>query len=504
MVDNLSNYFNSGLKRFFSGIMLSRISGLGRDLVMAYAFGDHPAVAAFLIAFRFSNLLRRFFGEGPLQSAFIPHFEGLKNQNPQSAYAFFKKLTLLLTGILVGLVVVLEIGLFSSSGIFSSANQEVIHLTTWMLPAIIFICLYGLNISFLQCHNAFFVPSIAPFLCNMMWILGALYLKGNTPTVAMPILAKWVCLGFVIQWAVTLPQMRQYLKGKVKGPLMQSEVKKLAKTFSLGALGVGAMQINSFLDAIFSRCAHESGPVYLWYANRFQQLALAMLGIAAVNTLVPLMSRAIKRGDIEKGKEIFAFGCRRIITMMLPMTLAIYTLGFAAIDLVFGRGSFSLYAVNQTTGCLVAYALGLVPTTLIMLYSAVLYAEDDFRTPSFFALMTVGINIGLNTLFVFGLHLGPISTALATSMGAWCNYLALRHVVQKKGWKMEYSVQAFLSLLFAALLASFITVGLEPALRQIVSNKGLLFVIPGCSFVGILVLYAAIFKNRDLKELARL
>ena len=139
-----------------------------------------------------------------------------------------------------------------------------------------------------------------------------------------------------------------------------------------------------------------------------------------------------------------------------------------------------------------------------MLYSAVLYAEDDFRTPSFFSLMTVGINIGLNTLFVFGLHLGPISTALATSMGAWCNYLALRHVVGKKGWKMGYSTQAFTSLLFGALLASFVTVSIEPLLRQIVSNKGLLFVIPGCSFIGVLALYAAIFKNRDLKELARL
>ena len=495
MTKELSKYFTSGLRRFFSGIMLSRISGLGRDLVMAYAFGDHPAVAAFLIAFRFSNLLRRFFGEGPLQSAFIPHFEGLKSQDEEAAYNFFRKLTRLLSVILIAIVIALELGLGSTMGFLSSETYEIVQLTTWMLPCLIFICLYGLNVSFLQCHNAFFVPSIAPFLCNMMWIMGALYLKGRMASEAMPTLAKWVMVGFVIQWAVTLPQMRRFIRGKVQGPLIQKEVKTLAKTFSLGALGVGAMQINSFVDVIFARCAHPSGPVYLWYANRFQQLALAMLGIAAVNTLVPILSRAIKKGAIEKGKEVFVFGCRRVLTMMLPMTFAIYMLGFAAIDLVFGRGNFSHYAVNQTTGCLAAYSLGLVPATLIMLHSAVLYAKGNFRTPTLFSIITVGLNIGLNSLFVFGLGFGPVSTALATSIGAWCNYLMLRRVLLGKGWHMGYSFRSFAHLLSATLLASLAVFFLEPALRQSFSSKLLLFVIPGCLFVGILAVYALLIKS---------
>ena len=193
---------------------------------MAYAFGDHPAVAAFLIAFRFSNLLRRFFGEGLLQSAFIPHFEGLRAENEEQAYGFFRKLTSLLSLILVVLVLVLELGLGSMMGFLPPAAREIMGLTTWMLPCLVFICLYGLNVSFLQCHNAFFIPSIAPFLCNMMWILGALYLKGRMAGEAMPILARWVLVGFVIQWLVTLPQLRRFIGRKVKGPLEQEEVRE--------------------------------------------------------------------------------------------------------------------------------------------------------------------------------------------------------------------------------------------------------------------------------------
>jgi len=51
------------------------MTGLLRDIAMAFAFGTHSAIAAFMIAFRFSHLLRRIFGEGAMQSALIPHFE---------------------------------------------------------------------------------------------------------------------------------------------------------------------------------------------------------------------------------------------------------------------------------------------------------------------------------------------------------------------------------------------------------------------------------------------
>jgi len=504
MTRDLSKYLASGFRRFSSGLMLSRISGLGRDLVMAYVFGDHPSVAALLIAFRFSHLLRRFLGEGALQSAFVPHFEGLKNQDENRAYGFFQQLTRLLSIILLLIVIVLEVGATSIMSVVPTKNREILYLTTWMLPSLIFISLYGLNLSFLQCHNSFFIPNISPCISNMMWMVGALSLKGQAVGEAMPVLAKWVVVGFVIQWIATLPQVRQFVRRKTNGPLLSKEVKVLAKIFSLGALGVGAMQINSFLDVIFSRYAHSSGPLYLWYASRFQQFALAMFGIATVSTLAPVLSRAIKCGDIERGKEIFIFGCRRVLTVMLLMTFAIHTLGFGAIDLIFGRGNFSPYAVDQTSKCLIAYSLGLIPTALIMLYSVVSYAEGDFRRPTIFSFFTMGINLVLNSLFVFGLGLGAVSIAWATSIGGWCNYCMLRYLLLKRGWSMGQSLSSLTSLLSTALLASLAIWFLEGFLRQIVSNRLCLFVVPGILFSLIFVFYAFCIKDwSELKAIVR-
>ncbi|MCB1082079.1 MAG: murein biosynthesis integral membrane protein MurJ, partial [Chlamydiia bacterium] len=478
----LGRYFLSGLRRFFSGMMLSRVSGLGRDLSMAYAFGDHPMVAAFIVAFRLANVLRRFFGEGPLQSAFIPQFEGMKKESREEAYAFFRKLTVCVGALVLLIIGVGELGIHSSLSLWSEKNQEVLVLMKWMLPTLFFISLYGLNVSFLQCHSRFFVSSMAPFLCNAMWIIGALTLKNLPMERAMLGLAKMVLVGFIIQWMVTAFQMLKVMGTKkwLGGSFFPKEVKTLAKAFSLGAFGVGAMQINSFLDAIFSRCAHISGPVYLWYASRFQQLALAIFGIAAVNTLVPLLSQAIKGKELERARGIFSFGFKKVALLMVPMTFAIGALGFSAIDLVLGRGSFTPYATDQTAQCLIVYGLSLLPSTLVMIDSAVFYAEGDFKTPAYFSLMTVGINGALNSLFVFGLGLGPVSIALATSASAWCNFIGLRWLSKKKGWRGGFAWKEWVYLLGGAALAATVALRIQPYF----ADKLLHFTVPGIAFVG--------------------
>ena len=52
--------------------MLSRITGLLRELLIARAFGASGFTDAFFVAFRIPNLLRRLFAEGAFSQAFVP------------------------------------------------------------------------------------------------------------------------------------------------------------------------------------------------------------------------------------------------------------------------------------------------------------------------------------------------------------------------------------------------------------------------------------------------
>lgn len=62
----------SAAAKVSSFTMLSRITGLLRETLIARSFGASEWTDAFNVAFRLPNLLRRLFAEGAFSQAFVP------------------------------------------------------------------------------------------------------------------------------------------------------------------------------------------------------------------------------------------------------------------------------------------------------------------------------------------------------------------------------------------------------------------------------------------------
>lgn len=435
--------------RFFSGTMLSRMTGLMRDIAMASAFGTHPAVAIFLVAFRFSHLFRRLLGEGAMQTAFIPQFEKLKQENPGRACNFFRDLTFMLIGVLIVLIlssIALLFGLLNW-GNFSPDNKECLLLTLFMLPSLLFICLFGLNAGLLQCEKSYFVPSFAPCAFNIVWILGVFCLWKFRPEEAMAWLAGFVTLACLGQWLMTVLPTWKILKkyglpsSEKEGHFFSRDLKNFIKPLFLGIAGVSASQINNALDSIFAWYADPEGPAFLWYAIRLQQLPIGLFGIALSGAVLPPLSRALSNQNLSQYKQFLEFALSRSISLMLPITIGIFLLGEASIYLIYGRGDFSPQSVLGTTQCLWGYGFGLIPVCLVLILGPAFYAKGDYRTPTLASLAAMLLNIGLNSLLIGGLNLGAASVAWATSVSAWFNVVVLAAFL----WQ---SVGAYLSIYF--------------------------------------------------------
>ncbi len=438
---------------------MSRISGMVRDISMAAVFGDHPSVAAFMVAFRFSHFLRRLFGEGVLQSIFIPNYEELRIKDEQRASCFFFRLTGIVAVLLFAIVMVVE-G-FAFFNLSNPESQEVLRLFAWMFPSLIFICLYGLNISLLQCRDSFFISSVAPFACNLIWIVAIFLFAKQSTEQAMVNLALFTLIGFIVQWTLTLPKTWGVLsEGKSNNKdsifVLSNEMRAIGKATLFGLLGVTAVQINSFLDMVFARYADLKGPVYLWYAIRLEQFPLALIGFACVYSIVPSLSREIKANAMEKAKELFFFGHQRIFLLVIPCTFALFALSFSSVNLLFGRGHFSQDAVTQTSLCLWAYGLSLLPSTLTIYQSSLFYAFGNYKMPAAASLISVGISIVLNSMFVFAFHWGAISIALSTSLSSWVNYWILKRAFTRKNYmSLDYPKTFAFSKLSGIALAAF-------------------------------------------------
>lgn len=463
MTDSTHTIFQSA-KRFFSGTLFSRVTGMLRDMSMAYAFGTQPSVAAFMLAFRFANLLRRLFGEGALQSAFVPEFETLRHDHPNRAFLFFGHLALALALFLILIILLscLGLGLILQWGDWSTPNQEVLSLTILMQPSLLFICLFGLNASLLQCEKHFFISSVAPALFNVIWI-GAVWMLRNTPEKeAMPKLAYGVVFAFFCQWLMTVPPTFALLRRSLPNQwwksisLYSTDLWRIAKPLSLGILGVAASQINNTMDALFARYADMEGPAFLWYAIRIQQLPLALFGISLAGALLPPLSRSIKAAQWTQYHHFLSYALNRTCLFILPLTAMIGAMGDHLIQIIYGRGDFSKVSILGTTSCLQAYNLGLLPAALVLILAPACYAQKDYRQPALASLWTMLLNALLNSLFILGLGWGAASVALATSISAWTNVFFLTHCLAKKHQRslIEWSDQSvILKVFFASSLA---------------------------------------------------
>src|SRR6185503_15836662 len=90
--------------------MVSRILGLGRDMLVTAVFGVGPLASSFYTAFTLPNLFRRLLGEGALTAAFVPTInEELKARQRAGAFQLVNQVTSWLF-VVCGTIVALSMG----------------------------------------------------------------------------------------------------------------------------------------------------------------------------------------------------------------------------------------------------------------------------------------------------------------------------------------------------------------------------------------------------------
>lgn len=510
-----------GARSFSGGTLISRFLGMLREIVMAASFGTHPLVGAFLLAYRFSYLLRPIFGEGAFHAAFVPQFESIRQRDSQRAQRFFLLVKKKLFFLLLCIVSVVELFLLISSTYLSLDwnLKEVLLLMSLMLPGLFFLCLSTLNASFLQCNHYYFIPGLAPAALNIIWIFLALFFSSWDIYRAIPMVSIGLVFAFFCQWLLTLPQTKKLINVSLQDAShdgCDQEFSGLRKAFFMGVLGVSAIQINSALDALFARYAQLEGPAYLWYALRLQQLPVALFGVAVMNATFPPLARAESQKNKAKYASILTFSVRKSFTLMVCCTFACLSCGLATVNLLYGRGVFSPVAVIQTGLCLWAYSLALFPTTMVTLFSSAFYAVKDYKIPFMGALLTLCINFLLNSLFIFVFSWKSISVALATSASAFINMFFLYFRFKKKRETLSFSPMfpAFFKVFVIGFLACFFTLILcEPSLLVFFNKKSLItlprllldqikyFILHLTCFSCFLFLFSYLFKDQEIRSL---
>src|SRR5262249_9500870 len=121
---------------------LSRIVGLGREMIAFRYFGDTGVWAAWKVAFTVPNLFRKLLGEGAISGAFVPLYSQ-KLHGEVTASEFAIAAVNLLIGLLLTLTIlgeaILVTLLFTVD--FLPNNLLVVKFSIIMLPYVTLVCL---------------------------------------------------------------------------------------------------------------------------------------------------------------------------------------------------------------------------------------------------------------------------------------------------------------------------------------------------------------------------
>jgi putative peptidoglycan lipid II flippase len=411
--------------------MLSRITGLIREVLVARTFGASVYTDAFFVAFRIPNLLRRLFAEGAFSQAFVPILAEYKNQQGNRAtriladhvatVMFWVLLVTSIAGIVFAPVIVLLVASgFASDPLTMSLS---VSMTRIMFPYILFMSLVALAGGILNTLREFRVPAFTPVLLNLSFIAAALFLA---PLMSQPVyaLAIAVLVGGVLQLAIQIPALRRVgmlprIGLNPFAALRDEGVRRVLKQMLPATFAVSAAQISLIINTNIASHLADGSVSWLSYADRLMELPLGIIGIAIATVILPTLSRIHSRGDTAEFAHTLDWGLRCIVVMGLPSSVALVSLAHPLIITLYQRGEFGIDSVGPTALSLQAYSLGLLAFMAIKVLASAYFSRQDTKTPVRYGVIAMVSNMVLNLLLL--IPLAHVGLALATSLSAFIN-----------------------------------------------------------------------------------
>ncbi|OUV02877.1 MAG: murein biosynthesis integral membrane protein MurJ [Betaproteobacteria bacterium TMED82] len=450
--------------------LVSRVTGLVREVLIASFFGVSAQTDAFFVAFRIPNLLRRLFAEGALTQAFIPVLGQVKEANgDKKAFELAFKVLCVLTAILILVTVLGIIGapylVLVMSGGFNGNDDTFklsITLTQIMFPYILFISLVALASGVLNTFSEFKIPAFTPVLLNISFIASIIFL---TPHLMQGIwsLAFAVVGGGVLQltfqiWGLKkIGFFRFYREFKQilnfpKKILIDDNIWKIIKLLIPASLAVSVAQLSLIINTHIASQLEEGSVSWLSYADRIMEFPTALLGVALGTVLLPTLTRAWNRKETDKLSLMLAWGLKLVFFSTIPVCFLLLSFSLPIASAIFHYGAFTSYDLLKASEAMTAYSFGIIGLIAIKILAPGFYAQQNIKTPVKIAIVTLIITQLLNVILVP--RFGHTGLALAISIGAIFNASVLLYILIKK--KIFIPGSDWLIFIFQVLFSSAI------------------------------------------------
>lgn len=434
--------------------LVSRGAGFARDIMMAAYLGAGPVADAFNVAFSLPNMFRRFFAEGAFNQAFVPLYakKVAADEDPQGfAQDAFAGLSLvLLVFTIIGTLAMPWLVWAMASGFVGDSRFDLaVDFGRITFCYIFFISLFALLSGVLNAHGRFAESGFVPVLMNLVFI-AAMWLA---------VVMGWD-MGTTLAWTVPVTGIAQLaytwraakhvgFSPRLRLPRMTPDLKRLLVIAGPSLLAGGVVQINLLVSRQVAS-GTEGAISWLVYADRLYQLPLGVVAIAVGTVLLPELSRRLRAGDAQGGRDSFNRGSEFALALTLPAAVALIVIAGPLCATLYQRGAFTALDAQNTALALAVYGAGLPAFVLHKVLQPLFYAREDTRSPFRYAVVSMVVNAGL--AFALLPVVGFVAAAAATTVSAWIMVAQLWWGSRKMGPEARFDAR-FCSRLWRILAA---------------------------------------------------
>lgn len=441
-------------------MMLSRILGYVRDVVIYSKFGQVYLTDAYNAAFSIPDFLYYLLVGGALSSAFIPVFSGYIATNKEedgwdvASTIFNLVMILMLVGIAVGFIFTPQLINILVPGFNKEGFELTVLLTRIMFVQSFFMGLSGISQGILHSYKHFLAPALGSVLYNLgIIVFGLLFVE----TMGIMGFTIGVVLGSIVNFLVQVPALLKIgLKYKPTINLKHPGVKKIGLLIMPVLIGLSVNHLNLFVNQNLASSLPEGMLSALRAAQRIMQLPIGVFAIAVALAVFPTLTGQAARKETEAFKQTMSMGVRTVIFITLPAAIGLIVLRVPVVRALFQQGEFTVGNTEATAYALLFYSIGLIGYSAQQVLNRAFYALQNTKIPVFVGIVTVLINLVLNFLLIKPLAQGGL--ALAYSIAGLANMVMLLIFLRIKignidGRKM---LASFSKTLFASLVMAVV------------------------------------------------
>lgn len=478
-------------------ILISKVIGMARDVVLANYFGTTRISDAFLIALTIPTTLFAVIGHG-LSTAYIPMYNKVRVEDgEQKAMGFSNNLlniSLLLCGIIAAVLVVFPkpvVRIFAAG--FDEATANIaIRLIRISAASIFLMCIVNICGGYLQANKNFLAPAAISLPRNFA-IVVSIVLAASLGT---DLLAWGLLAAYVLEFLFLLPFLLR--KGYRFQPGINLKDENLKETLYVVApivVGVCVGQVNKIVDRSMASTIIEGGISALTYASIINNAIQEVLVTGIITILFASCAELVARQEYGKVKAKLSGTIQIMLFLILPACIGVMVLAEPIVKLVLCRGEFDDRSLKMTVASLRCYTVGLLFLAVRDTLVKVFYAFKETKITTKVSITAILLNIVLN--IALGKWIGLNGLALATSFSAVFSCVTLFVLLRKRIGDFGSSeiVQVFVKSLAGSLVIGWFAHTAYTSLLRITTELAALFATVFACAIGYFLL-EYILRNR--------